>query len=210
MAQWEFSAMEVQFVSLLSSHVPLFTAKKSTNAWSNLKKETAWRHWLKKTVIISHLKRYTLPWPLCHGRFLHHIYFTVQCGCVSRQRMSAFFFWCFISVYFQSIVSFTKSREPVVSSDYECLFFQKNTKVRWISLQENWTCDSCILLKERTCASVLFRHVLEQKERGLRIDMDINRSRYLQKWWARCAVLYLSSQIRKTVSVGDLSKQVAI
>ena len=31
-AQWEFSAMEVQFVSLLSSHVPLFTAKKSTNA----------------------------------------------------------------------------------------------------------------------------------------------------------------------------------
>lgn len=46
--------------------------------------------------------------------------------------------------------------------------------------------------------SVVLPWIEQKKKGGTRIDMDINRSRYLQKCSARCSVLYLSSQILKT------------
>lgn len=128
---------------------------------------------------------------------------------VYLQRTNAVCFVCYdaLSPYKFSPRSVTKSRIPDVSL---WMFVKKkkalNMKVHWISLQENRRRNSCFKLLwyschrkterwDRNCASVLFH----QEGRG----MDINRSRYLQKWWARCAVLYLSSQILKTASDGD-------
>lgn len=60
----------------------------------------------------------------------------------------------------------------------------------------------------RNCASVLFRHELKNR-RGTRIDMDINRSAYLQKMMSQmCCALFVFKDTQNSLSRGRiLSKQ---
>lgn len=134
-------------------------------------------------------------------------------------------FWCFVSSYRFS----PRSVPPKAGNQILIVWMsvlRKNSEVHWISLQENWRCDSCFKLLSyswnrkdgrgrgivlQCCFAVGWK---EKRKRGTRIDMDINRSRYLQKMFSwMCCALFIFTDTQKKASVRDISyhiKQVTI